>query len=269
MDVGLGRRLEERGLNNFEEIPETFSVASLAELGRPWGNTEQRVGLSQAKEVMAHVRARVEDLPIPIGTVELPVSSHYVMFDLEGLPAEQDGPDTVYLWGMRVYPASGGDPEEPTFDLAEFHEDGDRKAWEAFLLRCGRVFEQYGDDIPFVHWADYEKAKIRLYIDRFGDRGGIAKRLLERNLVDLLPVSKRSFALPLPSYSLKVVERYVGYERTKVPGYKGDQSIARYMLAVATEDEDLREEIINELCAYNHEDLEATWAVFEWLRARA
>ena len=41
------------------------------------------------------------------------------------------------------------------------------------------------------------------------------------------------------------------------------------MEAVETDDEALREEIINELCAYNHEDLEATWAVFEWLRSRA
>ena len=82
-------------------------------------------------------------------------------------------------------------------------------------------------------------------------------------------MTRKAFALPVPSYSLKVVERYVGYERTKVPGYKGDQSIARYMEAVETDDEALREEIMDELCNYNHEDLEATWAVFQWLRGRA
>ena len=269
IDVGMGRRLAELGVNRFDEIPEEFDVTSLAELKRPWGKAENRVGAKQAEQVMAHVRARVEDLPVQIAPAELPDSSHYVMFDLEGLPAEEDGPDKVYLWGMQLYPVDGGEPEEPTFALAGFHEDGDREAWEEFLHRSAQILGQYGQDTPFVHWATYEKTKINLYVDKFGDRDGFAESLIERNLLNLLPVTENAFALPLPSYSLKVVEKYVGYERTKVPGYKGDQSVARYMMAVETDDEVLREAIVSELCDYNHEDLEATWAVFEWLRARA
>ena len=267
VDVGMGRRFAELGVSRFDEIPERFEVAALAEMKRPWGKGETRVGPKQAGEVMAHVRARLEDLPVQIGPVEIPESSHHVMFDLEGLPPEEDGPDKVYLWGMQLYPTSGGEPEEPTFALAGFDEDGDREAWEEFLRRSARILDQYGEDTPFVHWASYEKTKINLYVEKYGDRDGIAEKLVERNLLDLLPVTKGAFALPLPSYSLKVVERYVGYERTKVPGYKGDQSIARYMVAVETDDEVLREAIVSELCDYNHEDLEATWAIFEWLLA--
>ncbi|MEI2711371.1 MAG: ribonuclease H-like domain-containing protein [Chitinophagaceae bacterium] len=102
-------------------------------------------------------------------------------------------------------------------------------------------------------------------VEGIEDVAGFVERLLEVNCLDLLKVTKKAFALPLPSYSLKKVEAFVGYERVKVPGYKGDQSIARYMLAIETDDEGLRQEIVDEVCAYNNEDLEATWAVMEWL----
>ncbi len=270
VDVGLGRRLAELGVEQLRRDPrERFDLTSLAETARDHGASgeNRRWGPGGRSRSWRTFAPGSKTAPVQIGPVEIPDSSHYVMFDLEGLPAEQDGPDKVYLWGMQLYPAGGGEPEEPTFALAEFHEDGDEEAWEEFLLGSGQILDQYGEDTPFVHWATYEKTKINLYIDRFGDPDGIAEKLVQRNLLDLLPVTKNSFALPLPSYSLKVVERYVGYERTKVPGYKGDQSIARYMEAVETDDEALREEIMDELCSYNHEDLEATWAVFEWLRA--
>jgi hypothetical protein len=65
--------------------------------------------------------------------------------------------------------------------------------------------------VPFVHWASYERSRLRMYVRRFGDRGGVAGRV-ERNLLDLLPVTRELVALPLPSYGLKVVEKYVANE---------------------------------------------------------
>ena len=48
--------------------------------------------------------------------------------------------------------------------------------------------------------------------------------------------------------------------------YGGDWSIAKYIEAVETKDEDKRRDIMNDILKYNEEDLMATWAVFEWLR---
>ncbi len=67
---------------------------------------------------------------------------------------------------------------------------------------------------PFVHWHHYERVHLDMYIDRFGDPKGVAARVKE-NLLDLLPITQRSIALPLPSYSLKVIEQYIGFERTQ------------------------------------------------------
>ncbi|MDW8338103.1 MAG: ribonuclease H-like domain-containing protein, partial [Thermoleophilia bacterium] len=70
-----------------------------------------------------------------------------------------------------------------------------------------------------------------------------------------------------PSYSLKVVERYVGFERTQ-DEYGGDWAMAEYIRAVETEDETERRRVVNAILDYNREDLEATWAVLEWLRSK-
>ncbi len=94
---------------------------------------------------------------------------------------------------------------------------------------------------------------------------GVAARVLS-NLVDLLSVVRNSVVLPLPSYSLKVVETFVGFHRRDTSA-NGTWSIARYIEATESNDPAAREAIVREILAYNEEDLDATWAVLEWLRA--
>ncbi len=62
---------------------------------------------------------------------------------------------------------------------------------------------------------------------------GVAARVLD-NLVDLLSVLRNSVVLPLPSYSLKVVEGFVGFRRAN-PG-DGTWSIAKYIEATESND---------------------------------
>jgi predicted RecB family nuclease len=69
----------------------------------------------------------------------------------------------------------------------------------------------------------------------------------------------------LPSYSLKVVEQYVGFKRTQ-DEFGGSWSMAQYILATETDDVARRDSLMSEILKYNCEDLAATWAVFEWLR---
>ena len=129
------------------------------------------------------------------------------------------------------------------------------------------------------HWSSHEKTRITEYIRRYGDlssplpagegRGegagvGIAARVLS-NLVDLLTVVRNSVVLPLPSYSLKVVETFVGFPRRDTAA-NGTWSIAKYIEATESNDPAARDAIVREILAYNEEDLDATWAVLEWLR---
>jgi predicted RecB family nuclease len=142
---------------------------------------------------------------------------------------------------------------------------GDREGWLAFLAAARDVLSRCGD-VPFVHWASYEKSKLARYVERYGDPDAVAGRI-GANLVDLLEVTQAAVVLPLPSYSLKVVEKHIGFQRT-LPEANGDWSMAACIEAVESEDAGRRAQLMDEIRQYNQEDLDATWAVLEWLRRR-
>ncbi|MGD0697018.1 MAG: TM0106 family RecB-like putative nuclease [Terriglobia bacterium] len=182
------------------------------------------------------------------------------MFDLDGMPPYLDELDKIYLWGMKVF---GDRPSPFLYATAGFDTAGDRNGWEKFLTLARGSLENYGD-IPFVHWAAYERTQLERYMKRFGDPTGTAERV-RRNLLNLHRVTLDSVVLPLPSYSLKVIEKYIGFKRTQGE-YGGEWTMAKYIEATETRDGSKRTEFINEILKYNEEDLNATWAVFEWLR---
>ena len=149
--------------------------------------------------------------------------------------------------------------------VAGFGPDGDKEGWFAFLDLAQKLFGRYGD-IPFVHWASYEKTNLSKYVKRYGDPHGTAARVLT-NLLDLFTIGKNSIVLPLPSFSLKVVEKYVGFKRTQ-DEYGGDWAMAKFIEATETQDRQKRDELMTQICKYNEEDLAATWYVFDWLRLK-
>ncbi len=108
---------------------------------------------------------------------------------------------------------------------------------------------------------------LTLTSKRFGDHDGIAARV-RRNLVDLQVETEAALVMPIPSYSLKVVEQYIGYQRTQEE-FGTNWSIQQYMEALASTDEAVRQKIMSGLLKYNQEDLEATWATLCWAKKRA
>jgi predicted RecB family nuclease len=182
---------------------------------------------------------------------------------LRDWPPQLDELEKIYLWGIQVY---GTEPSGYFGATAGFGPDGDRQGWGLFLSNASRVLESYGS-IPFVHWHNYERVKLDLYIGRYGDPEGTANKI-RSNLFDLLPATQRAVALPLSSYSLKVVEGYVGFKRSQTE-YGGDWAMARYIEATETSDESLRQSLLSDIIDYNREDLAATWAVVCWLQKLA
>ena len=254
VDQGLARVLHEQGCQTIPALLQDYDVDSLADLTRPWGDRIQRVGIGKATSILLHGRALLEDRVIVRAMPHLPPAANLVMFDLEGLPPHIDNAESVFLWGLKVF---GAHPSPFRYALAFPGRADDRGTWLAFLDLAQSIFEEYGD-IPFVHWAAYERSKLRLYLERYGDHDGIAARV-QANLLDLLRVTAKSVCLPLPTRSLKEVEKFVGFKR-QLPG-SGDWAIAQYLRAVETGEESL----VAEILGYNEEDLDATWAVYRWL----
>lgn len=261
VDQSLARALRTQGVISFDNLIAQFTDETLADFKRPRGEKMQRVGKS-AGTILKMASALATGKDIHLGPAEIPQSDNFVIFDLEGLPPHMDELQKIYLWGTQVY---GTKPGEFKAATAEFGKDGDRIGWAMFLENADAIFGKYGE-IPFIHWHHYEKTNVEMYIDRYGDSGGIAERVID-NMVDILPLVKQSIALPLPSYSLKIVEKHIGFKRTQ-DEYGGDWSIAKYIEATETEDKDLRDKTMESILTYNREDLAATWAVFEWFRKK-
>ncbi len=213
-----------------------------------------------AVTLLRSAEAHVSGKHIVISPPELPAARNFVMLDLEGMPPYQDDLEKVYLWGMKVY---GENPSGHLLAQAGFGAEGDREGWFAFLRLASSLLAEHGD-LPFIHWGSYERTKLQMYIDRFGDPDGTAVRILDL-LVDLLAVVRRSLVFPRPSLSLKVIEKYVGFER-KLPESNGAWAMCRYIEATETSDAAGRKEIMSQILAYNEEDLDATWAVLDWVR---
>jgi predicted RecB family nuclease len=262
VDQGLATALRKDGIRTIDQFLHAFDEQSLAAYERPWGKRMQRVGKS-AITILRMARAMASGEELALGTPSLPDSRNYAMFDVEGLPPQLDELEKTYLWGLQVF---GERPSEFEAATAGFGPEGDRDGWVAFLVNATRLFSEYGD-LPFVHWHHYERTRLDLYVERFGDPDGVAARV-RKNLLDLLPITQRSIALPLPSYSLKVVEQYIGFRRTQ-DEYGGTWAMAKYIEATETEDQDLRAQVMDEILAYNREDLEAAWAVLKWLESKA
>jgi predicted RecB family nuclease len=261
VDQNLARTLHSQGIRTRKELLANFDAVSLSELKRPYGSREQRVGKT-AERILKFADAMERKQETVLAVPAIPLHKDFVMFDLEGMPPHLDELDRIYLWGMQVF---GEKPSEFKFALSGFGVEGDKECWLGFLANAKQIFETYGD-IPFVHWAPYEQTYLRRYVERFGDFEGTARRV-EANLLDLLTVTRDSLVLPLPSFSLKVVEDYVGFER-KEAEYGGAWAMATFIEATETSDEEKRKELLDKILAYNREDLEATWAVFQWLQAK-
>ncbi len=259
VDVNLAKQLQSRGVSTYDELLQHHTVASLAEVKRKHGARMERVG-KRADRILAHADAMITGKVKWLGPISIPQADSYAVLDLEGLPAQFSELDRVFLWGMRVY---GAKPSPYHSALAGFGPDGDRAGWDRFLEVAGEILAEHGD-IRFVHFANYEAVRLDEYIERYGDPNGVGGRV-RRLLFDLLPAMKKTVVLPLPSYSLKVVEQFVGFARKLAEG-RGDWAMSRFIEASETNDPGERESIMNEVLLYNSEDLDATWAVMCWLR---
>ncbi len=261
VDQGLVLACHEQGIETVDQFLSLFDEKRLAEFNRPWGDKMQRVG-KKAESILRTARAVATGKEIIIQIPTVPDYPNYVMFDLEGLPPQLDETEKIYLWGMQVF---GEKPSKYIAATAAFGVNGDQQGWEDFLKKANDIFKDYGD-IPFVHWHHYERVHIDKYVERFGDIESMAARI-KKNLLDLLPITQKSIALPLPSYSLKVIEKYIGFKRTQSE-YGGDWAMAKYIEAMEMEDEKQRAEVMDKILTYNKEDLEATYTVLQWLKSK-
>lgn len=258
VDQNRARALHERGIVRIEQV--IAAVDDPAHRDYFWEGKKRPHPRSFVAGLRRGAEAFISGKPILIAAPDLPPADDCVTLDLEGLPPYLDELEKIYLWGIKDHRRS---PGRFLPALAGFGPEGDRAGWEAFLSTAAALLDER-PNLRFVHWGTYERTGVVRYVERYGDQNAAAARILD-GLVDLLTVVRSSVVLPLPSYGLKVVEKFVGFER-RLTEYQGSLAMARYIEATETSDPAARDAIVSEILAYNEEDLNATGKVLEWLR---
>ncbi len=187
-----------------------------------------------------------------------------VWFDLEGDSRGEDAEIPIYLWGMAL--DDGGDAPHSEAIVAEFAEGGNVRAWERFVTRAETILAAH-PGIRWVHWDHYEPLWVRRYAERHGAPAGFLDRV-NAACFDLKRVLDRSLRLPLRSYSIKHVARWMGFA-WRNPDSGSEWSTALHHRSRTTADPAERSRLARELAEYNEDDLLAMRAIWRWLRDHA
>ena len=238
------RRLKPLGLTSVESL----AILTPTELAQIAG-FEQDVAhklVTQAQSTQTN-RAIARHTPFPLTPVDLPTSAYELYFDIEAAPDK----DLVYLHGvLAVETATGTETFIPL--VAEQPED-EARAWSQFQY----VMAEY-PQAPVYHFCPYEAQTVRRLAKTYGAIIDI-ESLLSR-FVDIHQRVTASVVLPIESYALKPIARWMGFD-WRDEDANGAQSICWYDNWVKECDRTYLDLILR----YNEDDCRATYRVKQWL----
>ncbi|MEH2089327.1 TM0106 family RecB-like putative nuclease [Nostoc sp.] len=184
-------------------------------------------------------------LPIEDITFTAPIELY---FDIEAQPDL----DLDYLLGVLVVNRQANTEQFYSF-LADKPED-EELVWQQFL----DLVWQY-PEAPIYHFCVYEFDTVKRLAKLYGTPQSLVRPVLNR-FVDVYEQLTQSVALPVESYALKAIARWIGFEwRDKEAS--GAKCIYWYDQWLETGDRTLLEIIQR----YNEDDCRATLKVKDWL----
>lgn len=178
----------------------------------------------------------------------LPTAVVELYFDIE---AEPDLP-LDYLLGVLVVDKR---TQTETFHplLAE-HPSDEASIWQQFL----ELVNLY-PDAPIFHFSDYEVETVKRLAKLYNPPLQGVKSLISR-FVDVHHYVMNTVALPVESYSLKHLARWLDFEWRDV-GMTGSQCVCFYDQWLKTGDRSLLDAVLR----YNEDDCRATYHLKNWL----
>jgi predicted RecB family nuclease len=120
------------------------------------------------------------------------------------------------------------------------------------------LFQRY-PDAPIFHFCAYEVQTVTRLARLYGAPDGFIPSVQPR-FFDLHEWVTRTVVLPIESYTLKLIARWLGFE-WRNSAANGAQAICWYSEWLETGNED----ILNDIVLYNEDDCRATYHVKEWL----
>ena len=246
---------------------------------------------SSDQMVTAQIRARVWSTGIPENLdpsekIEIPEADIEIDIDLENSmealrEADIDEPlgvDRLYLYGFGVHDRSMNKDWrtatiETYFDYSNT-EEGEffvlSQMWHRLQSEITNA-ENAGKTIKIFHYSPHEFSWWKKFAKRHSGKPGVPteselESFKSNYLVDLLPIA-RKISFPSMSYSIKDLAPLAGFE-WDVDKAGGANSLLKFRTATDTNaDPQARDEAIAWLDSYNRDDVRATFAVREFIRA--
>lgn len=190
-----------------------------------------------------------EELPRPLlSEAELPTAPIELYFDIEAAPEQ----NLVYLHGVLVVDRVA---QTETFHalLAQTQAE-EPQVWQDLLQLLWRY-----PDAPIFHFCPYEVQTVKRLAEQYGAPSHQVEPLMSR-FVDVHERVTRVAILPVESYALKPIARWIGFD-WRDPDANGAQSICWYAQWITTGDRRHLDAILR----YNEDDCRATYWVKDWL----
>jgi uncharacterized protein len=182
----------------------------------------------------------------PLGT--LPTTAVELYFDIEAEPER----NLVYLHGVLVVDRQAQTERFYPFLAEEPASEG--TVWRQFL----ELVWDY-PEAPIFHFCPYEVQTVKRLGQLYETSWRRIQQLLPR-FVDLHAWVTQTVTLPVESYALKPIARWLGFNWSD-PKSSGAQSIYWYSQWLATGDRTFLDQILR----YNEDDCRATFHVKNWL----
>ena len=209
--------------------------------------TEKMIFQAQAKWT-GNAIARLHQGLFPIAPSDVPTTDIELYFDIEAAPDK----DLIYLHGVLV--VNNKTQEENFHALVAEAPEHEETAWFEFLALMARYPQS-----PVYHFCPYEAQTVRRLGELYGMNGMDVDHLLDR-FVDIHKRVVDAVALPVESYALKHLARWMGFE-WRDEDANGAQSICWYDDWLTTGDRTFLDTILR----YNEDDCQATYRVKDWL----
>ncbi|MEL6353131.1 MAG: TM0106 family RecB-like putative nuclease [Cyanobacteria bacterium J06627_28] len=239
--------LVELGLTTVEALAKVDSTTLTDALGTEHHISEKLIYQAQAT-AQGKAVARMHSGYFPLEPHQVPTADIELYFDIEAAPDK----DLIYLHGVLV--VDNNNNKETFHALVAEAPEQEEKAWFEFLA----LVDSY-PEAPIYHFCPYEAQTVARLGQLYGTAGIDINKLLNR-FVDIHKRIVDAVALPVESYALKHLARWMGFE-WRDEDANGAQSICWYDDWLETGDRTH----LNTILRYNEDDCQATYRVKDWL----
>jgi predicted RecB family nuclease len=251
-------RLNAEGVQTLEGLA-TMTETKIPKLrAETLGRLKEQAALQLHRRRTGELQHRLLPLQPERGFALLPEpSAGDIWLDFEGDPWYEPARGLEYLTGWVWLDDDG----EPRYEhIWSLDREQEKAGFERFIDLVHERRARF-PGMHVYHYAPYERAALQRLMGEHGTREAELDDLLRGEvLVDLYRVTRQALRLSLPSYSIKEVEAFYGFER-------GEEVAGGGSAVVAFEEwlEARADSILAEIRAYNEDDCRSLFELHRWL----